>query len=48
MISQTLKDNSEVFGMIFLAFRIDEDIINKDHNEFIESVMNTEFMRHMK
>jgi hypothetical protein len=36
MISQTLKDNSEVFGMFFLAFGIDENIIDKDHNEFIE------------
>jgi hypothetical protein len=36
MISQTLKDNSEVFGMFFLTFGIDENIINKDHDEFIE------------
>jgi hypothetical protein len=31
-----LKDNSEVFGMFFLAFGIDEDIIDKDHDEFVE------------
>jgi hypothetical protein len=36
MISQTLKDNSEVFGMVFLTFRIDENIIDKGHNEFVE------------
>jgi hypothetical protein len=36
MISQTLKDNSEMFGMFFLAFGIDEDIIDKDHYEFVE------------
>jgi hypothetical protein len=36
MISQTLKDNSEVFGVFFLAFGIDENIIVKDHDEFIE------------
>jgi hypothetical protein len=36
MISQTLKDNSEVFGVFFLAFGIDENIIDKDHDEFIE------------
>jgi hypothetical protein len=36
MISQTLKDNSEMFGVFFLAFGIDEDIIDKDHDEFIE------------
>jgi hypothetical protein len=36
MISQTLKDNSEVFGMFFLAFGIDENIIDKDHDKFVE------------
>jgi hypothetical protein len=36
MISQTLKDNSEVFVMFFLVFGIDEDIIDKDHYEFVE------------
>jgi hypothetical protein len=36
MISQTLQDNSEVFGMFFLALGIDENIIDKDQDEFIE------------
>jgi hypothetical protein len=36
MISQTLKDNSEMFGVFFLAFGIDENVIDKDHDEFIE------------
>jgi hypothetical protein len=36
MISQTLKDNSEMFGVFFLAFGIDENIIDKDHDEFID------------
>jgi hypothetical protein len=36
MISQTLKDNLEVFGMVFHAFGIDENIIDKDHDKFIE------------
>jgi hypothetical protein len=36
MISQTLKDNSEMFGVFFLAFGIDENIIDKDHDKFIE------------
>jgi hypothetical protein len=31
-----LKDNSEVFGMFFLAFGINENIVDKDHDEFIE------------
>jgi hypothetical protein len=36
MIPQTLKDNVERFGMFFLIFGIDEDIINEDHYEFVE------------
>jgi hypothetical protein len=36
MISQALKDNSEMFGMFFLVFGIDEDIVDKDHYEFVE------------
>jgi hypothetical protein len=36
MISQKLKDNSEMFGMFFLVFGVDEDIIDKDHYEFVK------------
>jgi hypothetical protein len=36
MISQMLKDNSEMFGMLLLIFGIDKDIIDKDHYEFVE------------
>jgi hypothetical protein len=36
MISQTLKDNSEMFDMFFLIFGIDKDIIDKDHYKFVE------------
>jgi hypothetical protein len=36
MISQTLKDNSEMFAMFFLIFGIDEDIIDKYHYEFVK------------
>jgi hypothetical protein len=36
MISQTLKDNSEMFDMFFLVFGIDEDIIDEDHYELVE------------
>jgi hypothetical protein len=35
MISQTLKDNSEMFGLLFLVFGIDKDIIDEDHYEFV-------------
>jgi hypothetical protein len=31
-----LKDNSEMFGMLFLIFGVDEDIIDEDHYEFVE------------
>jgi hypothetical protein len=36
MISQTLKDDSEMFGMFFLVFGIDEDIVDKDHYEVVK------------
>jgi hypothetical protein len=36
MISQTLKGDSEVFGVFFLAFGIDENIIDKEHDKFVE------------
>jgi hypothetical protein len=36
MITQMLKDNSEMFGMLLLVFGIDKDIIDKDHYEFVE------------
>jgi hypothetical protein len=36
VISQTLKDNSEMIGVFFLALGIDENIIDKDHDKFIE------------
>jgi hypothetical protein len=35
-ISQTLKDNSEMFSMLLLVFGIDKDIIDKDHYKFVE------------
>jgi hypothetical protein len=36
MVSQTLKDNSEVFGMFFLTLGIDDNIIDEDHDKFVE------------
>jgi hypothetical protein len=35
-ISQTLKGNPEMFGMLCLIFGIDKDIIDKNHYEFVE------------
>jgi hypothetical protein len=48
VISQTLKDDSEVVGVLCLALGIYENIIDKDHDNLSSSVMNTEFMRYMK
>jgi hypothetical protein len=36
MISQTLQDYSKVFGMLLLIFGVDEDIIDKNHYEFVK------------
>jgi hypothetical protein len=36
VISQTLKDNMKMFNVIFKIFRIDQNIIDKNHDEFIE------------
>jgi hypothetical protein len=36
MISQMLKDNSEMLGMLLLVFGIDKDIIDEDHYEFVD------------
>jgi hypothetical protein len=36
MISQMLQDNSKVLGMLLIIFLVDEDIIDKDHYEFVE------------
>jgi hypothetical protein len=36
MISQMMKDNLKIFGMLLLIFGIDKDIIDKDHYEFVE------------
>jgi hypothetical protein len=36
MISQMLENNSEMFGMLFLVFGIDKDIIDKDHYKFVK------------
>jgi hypothetical protein len=36
VISQTLKNNVKMSSMIFRIFRIDQNIIDKNHDEFIE------------
>jgi hypothetical protein len=36
VVSQSLKNNMKMFCMIFRIFRVDQDVINKDHYEFIK------------
>jgi hypothetical protein len=36
VVSQSLKDNMKVFDMIFWSFRVDQDVVNEDHNKFVE------------
>jgi hypothetical protein len=36
VISQMLKDYSEMCGMFSLVFGVDKDIIDEDHYEFVE------------
>jgi hypothetical protein len=36
VVSQSLKSNMKMFRMIFRIFRVDQNVINEDHYEFIE------------
>jgi hypothetical protein len=36
VVSQSLKNNMKMFGMIFWSFRVDQNVINEDHNKFVE------------
>jgi hypothetical protein len=36
MITQSLKHNEEMFFMIFLTFRKDQDIINEYHDKLVQ------------
>jgi hypothetical protein len=36
MISQTLHENSNMFGVLVVILGVDEDIIDKDHYEFVK------------
>jgi hypothetical protein len=42
VVSQFLKNNMEMFRMIFRILGVDQNVINEDHNKFVE------FMRYMK
>jgi hypothetical protein len=36
MISQSLKHNAEMLFILFLAIRIDQDVINEDHDKLVK------------
>jgi hypothetical protein len=36
MITQPLKHNVEMPFVLFLALRIDQDVINEDHDELVQ------------
>jgi hypothetical protein len=36
MITQSLKHNVEMFFMLFLALRKDQDVVNEDHNKLVK------------
>jgi hypothetical protein len=36
MITQSLKYNAEMFFMLFLTLRKDQDVINKDHDKLVQ------------
>jgi hypothetical protein len=36
MIMQTLKYNAEMLFMLFFILRIDQDVVNEDHNKLVQ------------
>jgi hypothetical protein len=36
MISQTLKNNAKMFRMLLFVLGIDQDVIDENHDEFIQ------------
>jgi hypothetical protein len=36
VVSQSLKNNMEMFRMIFWIFRVDQNVINEDHYELVK------------
>jgi hypothetical protein len=36
VVSQFLKNNMEMFSMIFWILGVDQNVINEDHNKFVE------------
>jgi hypothetical protein len=36
MIPQTLKNNAKMFSMLFFVFGVNQDVIDENHNEFVQ------------
>ena len=36
MVTETLKNNAQVFLMFLLIFGIDQDVVDENHNELIK------------
>jgi hypothetical protein len=36
MVTQSLKHNAEMSFMLFLILRMDQDVINEDHNKLVQ------------
>jgi hypothetical protein len=36
MMTQSLKHNAEMFFMLFLTLKKDQDVINKDHDKLVQ------------
>jgi hypothetical protein len=36
MVSKSLQNNSEMLCMLLLALRIDQDVINEDHDKLVQ------------
>jgi hypothetical protein len=48
MVVKSLQDNTKVLLMLFFILRVDQDVVNEDHDKLVPSGMNTEFIRYMK
>ena len=48
VFSKSGQNQSEMFIMLFVCFRIDEDVIDVDNDELVEIILKIEFMSLMK
>jgi hypothetical protein len=48
MLSQLLQNKSQMLLMFLLSLGVNQNIINKHHNELIQVLHNTLFIRYIK